>query len=154
MDGLRRELRLADVQSRGELTGEQLRAALARLGVVLTEQEVIAIVTEFGREGRVGVGELVGQVGMVAERGQGQGQGQGGVRNDVKMALFKIRFMKKISIKDIKNAFSKLSSCFSIAYSYQIKRNLSLLPSSSLRPKLDPSGLFYSHLFYSNLNKL
>lgn len=147
MDGLRRELRLADVQSRGELTGEQLRAALARLGVVLTEQEVVAIVTEFGREGRVGVGEVVGQVGMVAER-------QARVRNDVKMALFKIRFMKKISIKDIKNAFSKLSSCFSLAYSYQIKRNLSLLPSSSLRPKLDPSGLFYSHLFYSNLNKL
>lgn len=136
---------MADLQSKGMLDAEQLKGAFTRLGVNLTEQEIIGLITEFGRESKIEIDELILQVGGVTSAK---------MRNDVKMALFKIRFLKKISIKDIRGAFSKLSSCFSLAYSYQVKRGLTLTPSMSMRPRLDPSGLFYKDFFYTNINSI
>lgn len=75
-------------------------------------------------------------------------------RNMIRMALFKIRFLKRITIKDIKATFSKLSSCFTLSYTFQLMRELSLMPSTSLRPKLDSSGLFYNDYFYTNINSI
>lgn len=98
-----------------------------------------------GKDGRINIEELIEQVANVSECK---------LRNTIRMTLFKIRFLKRITIKDIRATFSKLSSCFTIAYSYQNMRSLSLLPSTSLRPKLDSSGLFFSDYFYTNINAI
>lgn len=70
------------------------------------------------------------------------------------MALFKIRFGKKLTFKDIKKIFSKLSSGFVMSYSWNTMKTKKLLPSSAIRPKLDQSNLFYEDYMYSNISKV
>lgn len=70
------------------------------------------------------------------------------------MALYKIRFGKKISLKDIKGIFSKLSTGYTLSYSHTFLKNRELLPSSALRPKLDSSGRSFKDYYYTNITKI
>lgn len=55
VDMLRRELRNADLFSCGSLEAQQLMAALAKLGVTLTENELIELTIELGKDGRINI---------------------------------------------------------------------------------------------------
>lgn len=71
-----------------------------------------------------------------------------------RITLFKIRFGKKITLKDIKGLFSKLSTGYTTSYSLFVMKSRQLLPSSSLHPILDYSNLFFKDYFYTNITKI
>lgn len=71
-----------------------------------------------------------------------------------RMGLFKIRFGKKLTLKDIKSVFSKFSAAYTLSYSSSAIKNQEISPSSSIRPQLDQSGLFFKDYFYTNMTKI
>jgi hypothetical protein len=59
-----------------------------------------------------------------------------------------IKGAKALSIGDLKGIFEKLPRNYVLSFIRQLHKRQLNLPSSALRPKLDPSGFFYTDINY------
>ena len=143
IDEITQTFKEADLRGEGSLNADEFKQALVRLKTPLTDNEIVGVIREVGDGERVKIGKLMGLLGHVEKTSYG-----------IRMALYKIRFGKKLSFKDIKGIFSKLSSGYSVSYSSMTTKSREVLPSLALRPRLDYSGLFFRDFLYSNISKV
>ena len=72
----------------------------------------------------------------------------------VKGILYRIRLRKKVNLSEIQKVFGNISTCFVMSYtSAQMYRNL-LNISTTLKPVLHDSGLFYNDLPIKDIRKI
>ena len=72
----------------------------------------------------------------------------------LKSVLYKIRWKKRVSFKDIKAVFENISTCFVASYSSQIMKKKLLTPSTFIKPALHDNQFFYKDYFYKDFNKV
>ena len=74
--------------------------------------------------------------------------------SSLKAVLYKIRWKKKVSFRDVQKVFEQISSSFMISYTCERMKKQILTPASFITPILHESRFFYADFFYANYEKI
>jgi Ca2+-binding EF-hand superfamily protein len=105
------------------------------LGVHIKEDELISLFHEIDqdRSGSIDIDEYIYFI----------QKNSSGLSAKATAAVLNIKGARRISLHDLRDIFTAMPSNFVLSFiAHQNKQGLNL-PSSALRPRLDPSGFFY-----------
>lgn len=135
-----------DVFGTGKVSLNVLIAIVDRYGVKITTQEGLALAKSIGTEsGEVPICDFVYALYYPIHPS---------LSPFAKSALYKIKYRKKISIKEIQKTFSNISSNFIMAYTSKIIKSELLEKSTAFQPVLHESYLFFNDYFYKDIRKI
>lgn len=72
----------------------------------------------------------------------------------LKSVLYKIRWRKKVTFKDVQKIFENISICFIMAYTAQLLKNKQVSYSAFMTPVLHESRVFYKDFLYRNVMRI
>ena len=68
----------------------------------------------------------------------------------LKSVLYKIRWRKRITFREVQKIFEAISSCFVVSYTEDIMKKRILTPSAFIAPVLSESRYYYQDFYYRN----
>ena len=86
---------------------------MTRMKISVTNEELVSLFREVGENQRIGINKIMYWLNNVDKLKQQRSR----------MVLYKIRFGKKLTLKDIKSLFSKLSAAYTLSYSANVMKN-------------------------------
>jgi len=137
LSSLREEFKKVDIYNRRELTPDQLRQALINLGIDLKNDEFSALIQEIDtdKSGTIDIDEFIG---FITSPPEGKAYS-----SEVDAAILNIKKANKLSLLDILHSFRNMPSNFIYSFTRDLMRKLENLPSSTLKPRVNSSGVVY-----------
>ena len=147
LSDLRDEFKKVAVYNRGVLTPPQLHQALTNLKIDLRQDELNALVQviDKDRSGTIDIDEFLGFI-MTP-------QDKNSFGTEADAAIMNIKRSRKLSLVEMLNSFKNMPHNFMMSFTRDLTRKLSNLPSSTMKPKLNSSGVFHVDII-PNMEKL
>lgn len=140
LSDLREEFKRADINNSHELSKDQLGQALLNLGSELRPQELDALFKSIDRNnnGAVDIDEFIGFIMSPADRDSFDA--------DTDAAVYNIRKLNKVSPLETFKSFMGMPNNYCFSFIREQLKKEKILPSATLKPQLDPSGLVFTDL--------